>query len=77
MDFQVLFNIILVSLLSLIGWFCNELWTNIKSLQNKLHKHEVDNATNYARKDELELRFDKLEEMLNRIFDKLEKKADK
>ena len=34
-------------------------------------------ASNYAKKDELDVRFDKLEEMLNRIFDKLEKKADK
>ena len=53
------------------------LWSNLKSLQKQVHKLEVDMAQNYARKDELEIRFDKLEEMLNRIFDKLEKKADK
>ena len=63
--------------LSLLGWLCNELWTNLKSLQKQVHKLEVGMAQNYARKDELEIRFDKLEEMLNRIFDKLEKKADK
>ena len=77
MDWQIVINGLLGGLLSLLGWLCNELWTNLKSLQKQVHKLEVDMAQNYARKDELEIRFDKLEEMLNRIFDKLEKKADK
>ena len=77
MDWQIIINGLLISFLSLVGFFCKELWTNVKSLQKQLHKHEIDMASNYAKKDELEVRFDKLEEMLNRIFDKLEKKADK
>ena len=77
MDWQIVINGLLGGLLSLLGWLCNELWSNLKSLQKQVHKLEVDMAQNYARKDELEIRFDKLEEMLNRIFDKLEKKADK
>ena len=77
MDWQIVINGLLGGLLSLLGWLCNELWTNMKSLQKQVHKLEVDVAQHYARKDELELRFDKLEEMLNRIFDKLERKADK
>ena len=77
MDWQLIFNALLGGLLSLLGWLCNELWTNLKSLQKQIHKLEVDVANTYAKKDELEIRFDKLEEMLNRIFDKLERKADK
>ncbi len=77
MDWQIIINGLLGGIISLLGWFCNELWGSIKSLQKQLHKHEVDIASNYSRKDEIEVRFDKLEEMLNRIFDKLEKKADK
>ena len=77
MDWQIIINGLLGSLITVVGWFCNELWTNVKSLQKQLHKLEVEIASNYAKKDELEVRFDKLEDMLNRIFDRLERKQDK
>ncbi len=77
MDWQIIINGLLGSLIAVVGWFCNELWTNVKSLQKQLHKLEVEIASNYAKKDELEVRFDKLEDMLNRIFDRLERKQDK
>lgn len=38
---------------------------------------EVDLPTYYLRKDEFESKLDKIEAMLERIFDKLDHKADK
>ena len=52
MDWQIVINGLLGGLLSLLGLFCNELWTNLKSLQKQVHKLKVDMAQNYARKDE-------------------------
>jgi len=77
MDWQVVINLVGALLISLFAWLFNELWTNVKKLKEHIHKLEVDVVGNYAKKDELEIRLDKLEDMLNRIFDKLEKKADK
>ena len=77
MDWQIIINGLLGTLIGLGGWLCNEIWSNTKSLHNQIHKLEVEIASNYAKKDELEVRFDKLEDMLNRIFDKLERKQDK
>lgn len=77
LDWQIIINVLLGIILSVGAWLCNELWSNLKSLQTQVHKLEVDITSKYAKKDELELRFDKLEHMLNRIFDKLERKQDK
>ena len=38
---------------------------------------EINLPTNYVRKDDMEARFDKLEFMLNKLFDKLDNKVDK
>ena len=38
---------------------------------------EINLPTNYVRKDDMEARFDKLEAMLNKLFDRLDSKADK
>ena len=42
-----------------------------------IKKIEVDLPTNYVRKVDIEARFDKLEIILSKIFDKLDAKADK
>jgi hypothetical protein len=77
MEWQPLFNLIGGSLLLGIGWFGRELWTAIQTLKADLKKIEIDLPTNYVRKVEIESRFDKIEAMLGKIFDKLDSKVDK
>ena len=77
MDWQQLFNLIGGSFLLGVGWFGRELWTAIQNLKAEIKKIEIDLPTNYVRKIEIESRFDKIESMLVRIFDKLDDKADK
>ena len=45
--------------------------------QKQVHKLEVDMAQNYARKDELEIRLDKLRRNAKPYIRQVEKKADK
>jgi hypothetical protein len=74
---QDVINIIIGTVLSVLGWFARQLWDAVQSLKADMQKIEISLPTHYVRKDELEVRFDKLEVMLDRIFEKLDGKADK
>jgi hypothetical protein len=74
---QTILNWIFCVLTAIIGWLCRTLWDSVANLKNKLQDIEVNLPSNYVKKDELESRFDKLEAMLNRIFEKLDSKVDK
>ena len=77
MDFQSIINIIIGTVLSVIGWFARQLWDAVQKLKDDMKQLEIDLPTHYVRKDELKERFDKIESMLNRLFEKLDGKADK
>jgi hypothetical protein len=77
MDWQSAINLIVGVLLSIIGWFARQLWESVQKLKDDLKKIEVDLPTHYVRKIDLESRLDRLEATLDKIFDKLENKADK
>ena len=63
--------------LTIIGWFARQLWDAVQTLKNDMKNLEVELPTYYLRKDEFESKLDKIEAMLERIFDKLDHKADK
>jgi hypothetical protein len=77
MENQSLFNIVVVAVLACAGWFARQLWDAIQQLKNDLKEIEVDLPTQYVRKVDIESRFDKLESILEKIFDRLDRKADK
>jgi hypothetical protein len=77
MDWQILFNLVAGALLIGIGWWCREIWDSIKSLKDDVKQIEVNLPTHYVRKSEIESRLDKIDQVLERIFDKLDEKADK
>jgi len=74
---QSIINIIIGTVLSVLGWFARQLWDAVQSLKSDMQKIEISLPTHYVRKDELEQRFDKLEAMLDKIFEKLDHKVDK
>ena len=74
---QTIINLGIGTVLAVLGWFARQLWDAVQTLKEDMKDIEVSLPTHYVRKDELEVRFDKLEVMLNKIFEKLDSKADK
>lgn len=77
MDLQALLNIILGGALSVCGWFLRQMWDAVKSLKEDIQKIEIDLPTHYVRKDDMEARFDRIEALLDKLFEKIDKKADR
>ena len=77
MDTQTLLNGLYGAVLLGAGWFLNELWRAIKELRRDLHQLEVDLPKEYVQKVDLDKRMQHIEEMFQRIYDKLDAKADK
>lgn len=88
MDWQTVINIGLGAVLAALGWFAREIWDSVKELRRDVHKIERDLPEIYARKDEfreaikevraeMNNRFDKLENMIGLLHDRLNDKADK
>ncbi len=62
---------------TVIGWLARELWTAVKDLQADLIKLSVELPKTYVTRDDYREDIKGIKEMLAKIFDKLEKKADK
>lgn len=77
MDWQTLINIGAGCLLAIIGWFARELWDMVNKLKESVHQIEIDLPRNYVRKDEINIRFDRIELLLDRLYERLDQKADK
>jgi hypothetical protein len=77
MEWQTLINIGAGCILAVIGWFARELWDAVNVMKKDLHKLEVKLAKDYTTHQDMNARFDKLENILERLFDKLENKVDK
>ena len=74
---QSIINLIIGAILSVLGWFARQLWDAVQDLKRDMKQIEVDLPTHYVRKEDLEARLDRMEAALNRIFEKLDHKADK
>jgi len=84
MDWQIFINLALGVIIGFIGWFAREIWDSVKELRRDLYRIETNLPQIYVRKDELKevrqelnVRFDKLESMMSQFFDRLNDKADK
>ena len=77
MDWQNVINFAGAALLTAVGWWCREIWDSVKALRADIRKIEVDLPTNYVRKVDIDARLDKIDSVLERIFDKLDDKVDK
>jgi hypothetical protein len=74
---QSTINLAFSAALCCIGWFARQLWEAVQSLKNDIHKIEANLPIDYVRKDDLDKRMDHIETMFQRIYDKLDGKADK
>ena len=76
-DYQNLINLGLGAVLTVAGWLMRELWGAVKELQRDLSKLEAALPKEYVLKDDLDKRMQHIENMFQRIYDKLDGKADK
>ena len=77
MELQSLFNILAGASLTVIGWFARQVWDATQKLKEDLSDLELNISEKYVKKSEIAARFDKIEIILEKLFDKLDAKQDK
>jgi len=76
-DMQTWVNIIATVAIAVGGWFGRSLWDAVDKLKNDIHQIEVDLPNNYIQKNQFSDGMKEIKEMLIRISEKLDGKADK
>jgi hypothetical protein len=77
MDSQHLIDIGLGTISAITGWFARELWSAVKELKADLAKLREDLPRTYVARDDYRADMREIKEMLGKIFDRLDGKADK
>jgi hypothetical protein len=84
MDWQIIINIGAGGLLTIGGWFARQLWDSVKELKKELSDMRLHVSDQYVKKSEVEnfkadmdKRFDRIEMLLDRLYEKLDQKVDK
>ena len=84
MDWQIIINIGAGSLLAVGGWFARQLWDAVQELKKDVSKLELHLAEKYVKKSDVETfradmdkRFDRIESLFDKMFERLDQKADK
>ena len=74
---QNLINILIAVVGAVGGWLFKVLWDSIKELQFDMKEIEKELHTEYVSKDDFHVALDEIKQIVQRIFDKLDAKADK
>lgn len=77
MDSQLFINLSLGGGFTVLGWFARELWTAVKELKADLSKLREELPKSYITKDDYRQDMRDVKDMLGKIFDRLDDKADK
>lgn len=77
MDSQNLLNIAFGVASSVLGWFAREMWSAVKELKADLAKLREELPRTYVVRDDYKDDIREIKEMLTKLFDRLDGKADK
>lgn len=77
MEQDALFKLIVGVVLSGLSWFGKQLWDALADLRKDIRDLEVEIAKHYVQKGEFSEAMREIREGLNKIYDKLDGKADK
>ncbi len=77
MDFQTIVNFGLTTASLVVGWFARELWAAVKELKADLAHLREELPKQYLAKDDYRDDIREIKDMLNKLFDKIDHKADK
>jgi len=77
MESQHLINVGLGISSAVFGWLARELWTAVKDLKEDLTRLSVELPKTYVTRDDYRADLKEIKDMLGKIFDRLDHKADK
>lgn len=77
MDWQHIINLVGGAALATIGWFARQLWDAVQKLKADMSRLELSISDNYVKKDDWKDGIREIRDMLGKIFDKLDNKADR
>ena len=77
MDLQHVLNFAIGAVLAALGWFARQLWDAVAALRDDIRILERNLPVHYVRKDDFVEAVRRIEDMLGKIFDKLDAKVDK
>jgi hypothetical protein len=77
METQNIIDVGLLIVSGAIGWFAREVFTSVKELKEDVAKLREDLPKTYVLRDDYRSDIRDIKEMVGKIFDKLDNKADK
>ena len=84
MDFQFVINLGGAAALGVGGWFARQLWDSVKELKNDVVSLRLNMSEQYVKKSEvdgfradMDKRFDRIESLFDKMFERLDNKVDK
>lgn len=77
MNQQDLINLAFGASASVLGWFARELWAAVKELKSDLSKLREELPRTYVARDDYKDDIREIKDMLTRLFDRIDHKADK
>ena len=84
MDFQFIINLGGAAALGVGGWFARQLWDSVKELKNDIAGIRLHMSESYVKKSEvdsfkqdMDKRFDRIELLFDKMFERLDNKVDK
>lgn len=77
MEAQTTINLVGGAILAVLGWFARSIWEAMQELRKDLHHLEVHIPKNYVSKDDFKNTMKHIEDMFQRIYDKIDEKMDK
>ena len=84
MDWQNVINVGVGLIFAIGGWFCRQLWDSVKELKNDIANIRLHVSESYVKKSEvdsfkqdMDKRFDRIELLFDKMFERLDNKVDK
>jgi hypothetical protein len=77
METQAIVNLGFVLVSGVLGWFAREMWSAVKELKSDLAKLREELPKTYVTKDDFKSDMQRVLDMLDKIWTKLDGKADK
>lgn len=84
MTLQEIINTGIAAAFATISWFVRTMYESVNNLKQDIDDHKLHVSETYVKKSEVESlrlemdkRFDRLEQMIARLYDKIDAKADK